>query len=470
MIVTDDQIREELLASHRREPGDAVHEGHARDAPRAASRPRRCAAWRRPAPSYAAMDILPDPRIRQVLSAHSGWPTIPQLFVDGELVGGCDIVTELYESGELQQLVAPLPRRSLAPPPLSAAGVIGLSARPRAGAGRLRRHRVRAAHGGHPAGLLAGPLADLPPAYRRSRLRAARRRGDRGVATARPQRCCCTNGLLMHGHGRRAGPRRMERGRDAGRLAGAGRGRRALSRRPASTAPVLCDARRRRGAGRRRAAGAGGAGSTCARGSRVDDPRELDGGRGRACAPAPGSGGCSTCRWSPGSSRSRTSPARPTTGPRWSTIGRHRATALLRRWSRRAWATRWPRTGCAGEWDPDRPDRPVDPRSAAAARRARARVVPRPRPAAGPLARPACTRMTPDSDFILDTIDGVVVCGGDSGHAFKFGPLLGRLAPTWPRAATCRPRQPVPGRWDRSREPHRPAAVSANQSARLARP
>jgi monothiol glutaredoxin len=51
--------------------------------------------------SYAAVDILPDPRIRQELSAISQWPTIPQLFVKGELVGGCDIVTEMYESGEL---------------------------------------------------------------------------------------------------------------------------------------------------------------------------------------------------------------------------------------------------------------------------------------------------------------------------------------------------------------------------------
>jgi monothiol glutaredoxin len=50
---------------------------------------------------FAAVDVLPDPRIRQELSAISNWPTIPQLFVDGELVGGCDIVTELYESGEL---------------------------------------------------------------------------------------------------------------------------------------------------------------------------------------------------------------------------------------------------------------------------------------------------------------------------------------------------------------------------------
>jgi len=52
---------------------------------------------------YAAVDILPDPRIRQELSAVSNWPTIPQLFVKGELVGGCDIVTEMYESGELAQ-------------------------------------------------------------------------------------------------------------------------------------------------------------------------------------------------------------------------------------------------------------------------------------------------------------------------------------------------------------------------------
>src|SRR4051812_1020412 len=52
---------------------------------------------------YAAVDVLPDPRIRQELSALSNWPTIPQLFVKGELVGGCDIVTEMYESGELAQ-------------------------------------------------------------------------------------------------------------------------------------------------------------------------------------------------------------------------------------------------------------------------------------------------------------------------------------------------------------------------------
>ena len=52
---------------------------------------------------FAAVDVLPDPRIRQELSELSQWPTIPQLFVEGELLGGCDIVMEMYQSGELQQ-------------------------------------------------------------------------------------------------------------------------------------------------------------------------------------------------------------------------------------------------------------------------------------------------------------------------------------------------------------------------------
>ena len=54
---------------------------------------------------YAALDILPDQRIREELSGLSGWPTIPQLFVDKELVGGSDIIIEMYESGELAELL-----------------------------------------------------------------------------------------------------------------------------------------------------------------------------------------------------------------------------------------------------------------------------------------------------------------------------------------------------------------------------
>ena len=50
---------------------------------------------------FAAVDVLPDPRIRQELSSLSNWPTIPQLFARGELIGGCDIITEMFESGEL---------------------------------------------------------------------------------------------------------------------------------------------------------------------------------------------------------------------------------------------------------------------------------------------------------------------------------------------------------------------------------
>lgn len=54
---------------------------------------------------FASVDILPDPRIRQELSALSNWPTIPQLFVNGELIGGADIVAELNESGELRTIL-----------------------------------------------------------------------------------------------------------------------------------------------------------------------------------------------------------------------------------------------------------------------------------------------------------------------------------------------------------------------------
>jgi len=58
---------------------------------------------------FAAVDVLPDPRIRQELSALSNWPTTPQLFVDGELVGGSDIVMEMFESGELHEALGAEP-------------------------------------------------------------------------------------------------------------------------------------------------------------------------------------------------------------------------------------------------------------------------------------------------------------------------------------------------------------------------
>ena len=64
---------------------------------------RALEALRRAGAPVTAVDILPDPRIRQELSALSGWPTIPQVFVRGELVGGADIVEELAQSGELER-------------------------------------------------------------------------------------------------------------------------------------------------------------------------------------------------------------------------------------------------------------------------------------------------------------------------------------------------------------------------------
>lgn len=54
---------------------------------------------------YQSYDILEDPELRQGLKTFSNWPTFPQLYINGELVGGCDIMGELYQSGELQKLV-----------------------------------------------------------------------------------------------------------------------------------------------------------------------------------------------------------------------------------------------------------------------------------------------------------------------------------------------------------------------------
>ncbi|MCB9639312.1 MAG: Grx4 family monothiol glutaredoxin [Myxococcales bacterium] len=52
-----------------------------------------------------AVDVLSDPEIRQGIKEFSNWPTIPQLYVNGEFIGGCDIMTEMYESGELVELL-----------------------------------------------------------------------------------------------------------------------------------------------------------------------------------------------------------------------------------------------------------------------------------------------------------------------------------------------------------------------------
>ena len=56
--------------------------------------------------TYETVDVLQDPEVRQGIKAFSDWPTIPQLYVHGEFVGGSDIMTEMYESGELKELMS----------------------------------------------------------------------------------------------------------------------------------------------------------------------------------------------------------------------------------------------------------------------------------------------------------------------------------------------------------------------------
>jgi monothiol glutaredoxin len=100
--MTDEQIRDEIKNAISEERVMLFMKGTP-DMPRCGFSARISQILNASGADYAAMDILPDPRIRQELSELSGWPTIPQLFVGGELVGGCDIVTEMFESGELAE-------------------------------------------------------------------------------------------------------------------------------------------------------------------------------------------------------------------------------------------------------------------------------------------------------------------------------------------------------------------------------
>ena len=63
------------------------------------------AALRACGADFSSVNIFEDPELREALKAYSNWPTYPQLYVDGELVGGCDIVIEMYHSGELAKLL-----------------------------------------------------------------------------------------------------------------------------------------------------------------------------------------------------------------------------------------------------------------------------------------------------------------------------------------------------------------------------
>jgi monothiol glutaredoxin len=76
-----------------------------KEEPRCGFSARAIAVFKEIGRPFKVVDILPDPRIRETLSAHSNWPTIPQVFIKGEFVGGSDIVMEMYQEGELQKKV-----------------------------------------------------------------------------------------------------------------------------------------------------------------------------------------------------------------------------------------------------------------------------------------------------------------------------------------------------------------------------
>jgi monothiol glutaredoxin len=76
-----------------------------KDEPRCGFSARTIGVFKEIGKPFAVIDVLPDPRIRATLQTYSSWPTIPQVFIKGKFIGGCDIVTEMFQEGELQTLV-----------------------------------------------------------------------------------------------------------------------------------------------------------------------------------------------------------------------------------------------------------------------------------------------------------------------------------------------------------------------------
>ena len=129
--MTNDEIRDFIQGSIDENPVMLFMKGTP-DAPACGFSARTSAVLNTMNVRYAALDILPDPRIRQELSGLSNWPTIPQLFVEGKLVGGHDIVMEMYEDGSLAEaLGVEQPEDEPQPPAAEApqSGPIGLENR-----------------------------------------------------------------------------------------------------------------------------------------------------------------------------------------------------------------------------------------------------------------------------------------------------------------------------------------------------
>jgi monothiol glutaredoxin len=129
--MTNDEIRDFIQGSIDENPVMLFMKGTP-DAPACGFSARTSAVLNTLNVRYAALDILPDPRIRQELSGLSEWPTIPQLFIEGKLVGGHDIVMEMYEDGSLAEaLGVEQPEEEPEPPAAEApqSGPIGLENR-----------------------------------------------------------------------------------------------------------------------------------------------------------------------------------------------------------------------------------------------------------------------------------------------------------------------------------------------------
>jgi monothiol glutaredoxin len=75
------------------------------DAPQCGFSARASALLKETGVPFAAYNVLVDPDIREGIKAYGNWPTIPQLYVNGELIGGCDVITELFQSGELKDVL-----------------------------------------------------------------------------------------------------------------------------------------------------------------------------------------------------------------------------------------------------------------------------------------------------------------------------------------------------------------------------
>jgi len=103
-VMSDEQIYEEIVAIVTGNQVALFRKGTPEE-PRCGFSARVAERILESGVEFVAVDILPDPRIRQQLTAYSSWPTTPQLFVGGELIGGCDIVEELHAQGELDRIL-----------------------------------------------------------------------------------------------------------------------------------------------------------------------------------------------------------------------------------------------------------------------------------------------------------------------------------------------------------------------------